>query len=200
MAARNDKGPRRNRLITDACSALKLLGIGEALFKKGVLKLGDLIIHPRFFQETKKWHKDDPRRTKYAEEFKLASKIRAEPNITADHDTQTIIGQTVRATKDHIGLSAGGADIEQLISCIHFELDLVTNDDGFSKLAIAFEVTTYTAEKILVEAISDAVITKNEAIAVLRKWKQNGEKAAKLEDERALIKCGIDCVRGFICD
>ena len=198
MEAGSRSGARDTRVIADTCSALKLLAVGRVLFELGQLSLGDLVLHPRLFNETKRWDAD--KQLRYAPELKLAGEIRATAGIAVGDPDRSRIEIAIKATRDACNLSVGQADIEQLTSLIHFDLKLVTNDRQFAELTRMFEIEVYSAEAILLEAINDGVITKEEAIKALHKWRANGERPMAKVLESSFRQLGISIYRGFISD
>lgn len=172
------------RLLTDTCSALKLLALGDHLFKPGVFPLGDLIIHPRVLNETRRW--DETRKTKYAKELAALSKIKATTDLRPPPKSQQRQQLIIERTIEELGLSVGRADVEQLVSAMHFDMMLVTNDEGFANAAVALDVVVHTAEQILIEALKAKVVTKAEARNCMEHWKKNREKRASATDQDAL--------------
>jgi hypothetical protein len=79
MDAAVERRGRETRLIADTCAALKLLGAGEIFFKDGARPIGKLVLHPRLFNETKRW--TPAKKKKYQAELALAGKIRAAAGI-----------------------------------------------------------------------------------------------------------------------
>lgn len=63
------------RLLTDTCAAIKLLIFGEKLFQKGALPSGNLILHPRVFNETARWESN--RKLQFKAELETMAKIKA---------------------------------------------------------------------------------------------------------------------------
>lgn len=117
-----------------------------------------------------------------------------------DRNKRESLQLSIVAIRDKENLSVGKTDMEQLASCITFELELVTNDRQFSKLATHFNISTHTAESILIEALREEIISVAEAKEILKKWKLNGERPSRPEEEDTLRGLGIACKNGFICD
>src|SRR5271170_6079485 len=114
------------RLLTDACAAIRLLGLGDRLFKKGILPAGDLVFHQKIFQETRKWK--PATKTKYAREFQLlhGSGFRPDPALRVEPNDLATQIKVISATESEIGASLSLADKEQLASAIyHEEVSLV---------------------------------------------------------------------------
>lgn len=173
------------RLLTDTCSALKLLALGDKLFQACGLPLGDLIIHPRVIRETNKW--DAARRAKYREEFAVLQKLPIAADVVPAQkslDRQRLIIET---TIDEEGLSVGKADIDQLASVICFHLGLVTNDQPFADVASILDVEVFTAEKVVAEALRTNILARDEVKKAQVRWKTNGEKPPSKEDEETII-------------
>ena len=125
------------RLLTDTCSAMKLLAFGDTLFRAGTLTKGDLLIHPRVFNETRRWPQF--KKSKYKTELELLGKIRATPNLRPSSQNETDrLELIILATMDNVGISIGSADRDQLASAIHFRAaEIVTNDKPFADVAEA---------------------------------------------------------------
>lgn len=173
------------RLLTDTCAAMKLFALGDKLFKPGILKSGDLIIHPRVFNETKKWV--PWKKEKYRAELKILAQIRSTPGLRPPDPKRVVTLQTIiSATIDEIGTPIGAADRDQLISAIHSSAAIVTNDSTFAEVAEALDVAIYTAESIVIEAHAQNVVTKEEVRSARSKWSDNQEKRASVEDEGQL--------------
>lgn len=173
------------RLLTDTCAAIKLVAFGEKLFKSGILKNGDLVLHPRVFNETRKW--PPFKKDKYKSELECLAKIKASPGMKPQtRDETENLNAIIYATMDEISSPIGSADREQLASAIYCKAEIVTNDAPFTRVAEALDVTVHTAEGIVLEAFSQNVITKTE-IAVARKiWAANGEKAPTPAENKQL--------------
>src|SRR5262245_19504990 len=103
MAAGSGGSARDARVITDTCSALKLLGISKTIFETGRLKLGDLVLHPRLFNETKRWGKS--KKERYKTELALAADLRAASNIVVQEPDRSRIDVAIKATRDECNLS-----------------------------------------------------------------------------------------------
>lgn len=175
------------RLLTDTCSAIKLLALGNKLFAPNALSRGDLIIHPRVFNETRKW--PSYKKTKYNAELTLLNSIRSTPNLRPANPNEVENLQTIiTATMEQIGLSIGSADIDQLTSAIYVKAEIVTNDAPFAEVAEALDVSVHTAERILIEAYEQGVITKNELIVAEKKWIANNEKPPSNADRKRLTE------------
>lgn len=164
------------KLLTDTCSAIKLLAFGNKIFQPNALVSGDIIIHSRVFREVRKW--DSSKKEKYKQELALLHVVGNKDlklSVSAnDFQAHRII---VQATIDHYGFSVGAGDIEQLISAIHHDLKIVTDDRHFNKLAEALEVEKFDAEDIVLEARDLGVISQKEINAVKLIWLKNGEKS-----------------------
>lgn len=198
MEAGSGSGARDARVITDTCSALKLLSVGKIIFEPGRLSLGDLVLHPRLFNETRRW--DSARKERYKSELALAAQLRAAPGIAVHEPDRSRIDVAIKATRDECSLSVGQADIDQLTSVIHFDFKLVTNDRQLAELSQAFDVEVHSAEAVLLEAIEEGVLTKAEGIEALRRWRDNGERPMPREVEAGFRKLGIAIQRGFLSD
>ena len=173
------------RLLSDTCAALKLVAFGDKLFKPGVLSNGDLVLHPRIFNETKKW--PPYKKKKYENELAQLLKIKSTPGLKPPtQDEADSLNSIIFSTMDEIGSPIGAADREKIVSAIYCKAEIVTNDAPFTKVAEALEVTVHTAERIVIEAHSQNVLTKAEVVLSLKKWAENGEKAAAPDDAKAL--------------
>lgn len=172
------------RLLTDTCAALKLAAFGITLFESGKLTSGDLVLHPIVFTETKKWLPF--KKEKYKAELAILAKVRATPALRPPNEQLETLETIIHSTMDELGLSIGKADREQLASAIHSKIHLVTNDQPFAQVAEALEVNVYSAEKITVEAFSEAVVTKADVIAARARWKTNNEKLPTKDESREL--------------
>jgi hypothetical protein len=173
-----------SRLLTDTCSALKLLAL-EKLFKPGSLPLGDLILHPRVFNETKRW--DAAYKSKYKDELESMGRIRATTDLRPPDKSFQRHRMVIQRTIDEQGVSVGRADVEQLASVIHFDLKLVTNDRPFSEVAVALDVEVFTAEQILIEAVREKTVTIDEAKLALKRWETNKEKPPSRQCRKSSI-------------
>lgn len=173
------------RLLTDTCSAMKLLKFGEKLFKSGILKSGDLVIHPRVFNETNRWPKW--KKDKYKNELETLAKIRATPGLRPNSPQQIQrLQDVIFATMESLGTSIGSADRDQLVSAIHAKIGIVTNDAPFAEVAEALDVDVFTAEQMVVEAFAAKQLTKEEVRDARTHWASNNEKRPSRGDERAL--------------
>ena len=172
------------RLLTDTCAAIKLVAFGSKLFDPGVLKNGDLVLHPRVFNETRKW--PPYKKEKYKEELAELAKIKATTGLRPTADEAETLNTIIFSTMDEIGSPIGAADREQLVAVIHAKAELVTNDTPFAKVAEALDVVVHTAETIVIEAHMQAVVTKDEVKAALAIWVKNDEKRPNLQDQKAL--------------
>jgi hypothetical protein len=110
------------------------------------------------------------------------------------------IDVAIKATRDECGLSVGQADIDQLASVIHFDLKLVTNDRQLADLSRAFDVEVHSAETVLLEAITDGVITQAQGVEALRRWRDNSERPMPRDVEGGFRKLGIAIHKGFLVD
>jgi hypothetical protein len=172
------------RLLTDTCAAIKLVAFGDKLFKAGLLTNGDLVLHPRVFNETRKWLPD--KKEKYKRELELLLKIKATAGLKPPTDEAETLNSIIFSTMDELGSPIGAADREQLIAAIYSKAEVVTNDAPFSKVAEALDVVVHTAERIVIEAHTQNVITKAEVIAARATWTKNSEKAPTREEAREL--------------
>lgn len=174
------------RILTDTCAAIKLLAFGDKLFKSGVLTNGDLVLHPRVFNETRKW--PPYKKEKYKVELAQLTQIKATTGLRPPSDEFEIIESLIFSTMDEIGSPIGSADREQLASAIHSKSEIVTNDTPFTDVAEALEIVVHTAERIVIEAHSQSVITKMEIIAARKTWEGNDEKPPSREEKKELDK------------
>lgn len=172
------------RLLTDTCAAIKLVAFGDKLFKSGVLSNGDLVLHPRVFNETKKW--PPYKKEKYKVELAQLAQIKATTGLRPPADEFDILESLIFSTMDEIGSPIGAADREQLASAIHAKSEIVTNDTPFTDVAEALEVIVHTAERIVIEAHSQSIVTKEEVIAARLIWEKNEEKAPTKEEKKIL--------------
>ena len=187
---------RSARLIADTCSALKLLAAGDKLFCPGVLGLGDIVIHQRFFNETKRWRLD--RRDKYKNELALAARIKAAAGLSVPALEKGDIEFVLKCTVDEFNLSVGAADMSQLTSALHHKLMIITNDEHFSQLTTKMEVNVFTAEDILLEAFQEHLLSLKDVSAILTLWRDNREKRMSRDDEKRFKKIGIAVQGGYI--
>lgn len=163
------------KLITDTCSAIKLLAFGNKLFASGVLPSGDLVFHSRVFRETRKWptYKKD----KYKTELQVLAQIGNKgANLAVSKKDSDAHAVVVVATKIAFNLSVGQGDIEQLISAIHHDHAIVTDDGHFGQLVEHMDVNGYDAEDIVLEALGAGVVIQQEVDQVKAIWHKNGEK------------------------
>ena len=163
----------KKRIICDTCSAIKLAQFGAEFFSIN-FGSGKIVLHPTLFAEMGKWPKD--KKIKYANQIKVLTEVRAEPGLRVDGKafaTQEII---IKATRDALGLSVGKADIDQLISVLAHDLDLITNDAPFMKLAENFEVNVFEAEEIILEAFQKKAIDRKQLESAIETWQSNDEK------------------------
>lgn len=172
------------RLLTDTCAAIKLAAFGDKLFKPGALSNGDLILHPRVFNETRKW--PPYKKEKYKNELALLGAIKATPGLRPPPDEIETLETIIFSTMDEIGSPIGSADREQLVAAIHAKAEIVTNDGPFTEVAEALEVAVHTAERIVIEAHTQSVLTKTEVIAARKVWAKNEEKSPTRDDLREL--------------
>src|SRR4051812_25202800 len=97
------------RLLTDTCAAMKLFAFGNKLFQPGVLKSGDLVIHARVFNETRKW--PPYKKQKYQSELKVLATVRATPNLNPNDPAEAgRIKEAIAATASALQLPIGSAD------------------------------------------------------------------------------------------
>jgi len=179
----------KKRIICDTCSAIKLASFQQKLFTSGALSQGDVVLHPAVFAEIRKWK--PVKKEKYKEQISELNKANSKQNLRPskdDFETQEIV---VKATRDSLGLSVGRADIEQLVSAVFHDLDLITNDSPFGELAEAFDITVYEAEETVLDAINQMVLTVSEVQSAVNDWEANGEKQASKEIQKKLLKVGI---------
>lgn len=144
-------------------------------------------LHPRVFNETRKW--PPFKKEKYKEELELMNKIRATPNLrptTADEMARLEV--LIKAVLDEIGKPIGAADREQIASAIHCSAEIITNDEPFTKVAESLDVEVHTAERVVLEAFYQKVITKTEVITARERWNKNSEKRPSLIDKNELDK------------
>ena len=172
------------RLLTDTCAAIKLVTFGNKLFASGVLKRGDLVLHPRVFNETKKWPKF--KKDLYKSELALFGQIRAAVGLRPPQADIDILETLIFSSMDELGLPIGAADREQLVAAIHNQAEIVTNDGPFTGVAEAMDVAVHTAEQIVIEAHAQGVLTKTEIVEAKAKWAKNDEKAPSASDKAAL--------------
>lgn len=173
------------RLLTDTCAAIKLLAFEDKLFKAGVLSNGDLILHPRVFNETKRW--PSYKKEKYKQELECLGKIRATSGLRPSTPDETErLEAIIIATMDEIGSPIGSADRDQLCSAIYCEAEIVTNDSPFARVAEALEVNVHSAERIVIEAYSQSVINREDLIAARKRWAENGEKKSTPQEKKEL--------------
>ena len=177
------------RLLTDTCSALKLAALGISIFQKGTLPSGDLILHPALFRETKKWK--PARKALYKTEFSILAQVKAEPNLrSSGHDLDVQV-EIVQLTAEVLGKTIGKVDREKLGTVLlHDDIELVTNDLSMQAVAEELDVTTYTAESIICEAVSAGIISLPDAQAALNQWKKNGDNINEA-DRPALLQIGL---------
>ena len=163
------------KLITDTCSVIKLLAFGTKLFQKGLIPLGDLVIHSRVFRETRKWPRE--KKEKYKKELGLLSKTRTthKPLSVSQKDYQ-VQESIIKAVRDEHSFSVGSGDIEQLISALIHDHGIVTDDGHFKYLAEIMEIPSFDADDIVIKA-RDAGILNDQDITMAKKlWDKNGEK------------------------
>ena len=162
-------------LITDTCSAIKLLGMGARFFEPGVVPEGDLILHPRVHRETRAWTKE--KKIKYKKELETLKTVRnTSVSLSLSREEFEKQRKIVQVTRKYYDLSVGEADIEQLVAAIYHEHDIVTDDGHFGELAELMAVKTYDAEDIVLSALKNRSITRKDATALKNKWTQNREK------------------------
>lgn len=177
------------RLLTDTCAAIKLVAFGDKLFKAGVLSNGDLILHPRVFNETRKW--PPYKKEKYKSELAMLASIKATSGLRPPAGEIETLETIIFSTMDEIGSPIGAADREQLVAAIHAKAEIVTNDGPFTEVAEALDVVVHTAERIVIEAHGQAVLGKEEIRIARSTWEKNNEKSASREDRKALdLICG----------
>ncbi|MCB1215029.1 MAG: hypothetical protein KDK66_06080 [Deltaproteobacteria bacterium] len=174
------------RLLTDTCAAIKLLTFGSKLFTPGILRQGDLVLHPRVFRETRKW--PPYKKEKYKAELAQLNKIKATAGLMLPLDKKETLGRLIFATMDEIGSPIGAADRDQLAAAIYHQMEIITNDSPFSQVAEALEVFVHTAESIVIEAYRQSVLTKEEVKAARELWIKNEEKLPSQEDQKELRK------------
>lgn len=164
-----------NRLLTDTCAAIKLAALGDKLFEKGALPGGDLILHPKLFQETRKWPKD--KKELYANELSILAKIRATSGLVKSGSEVQAQIALIDMTQEELGRSIGRTDKELLAAILLDEdMGLVTNDGAFFAVASeGFSIDSFCAEDILIEAINHSVVTVEEAQALLERWEVTGD-------------------------
>jgi len=172
------------RLLTDTCAAIKLVAFGDKLFKPGILSNGDLILHPRVFNETRKW--PPYKKEKYKAELALLATIKATSGLRPSVDEIETLETIIFSTMDEIGSPIGAADREQLVAAIHAKAEIVTNDGPFTEVAEALEVVVHTAERIVIEAHTQTVLTKAEVISARKTWEKNEEKSPTRNDLKEL--------------
>ncbi len=180
----------KRRIICDTCSAIKLAEFGEQFFSGGKLAQGLIILHPTIFAEVKKWRPE--KKDKYKAQISVFNQVKAATGLRVDkknYDSQEII---IKATRNTLGVSVGKSDIDQLISAIHFDLDLITNDSPFAELAGSLEVTVYEAEEIVAEAFEQKILTKTEIEKAFATWKINNEKKPSKEAHKKLTTLGLN--------
>ncbi len=176
----------KRRIICDTCSAIKLAEFGDLLFHDGKLTQGSIILHPTLFAELKKWHPD--KKKKFQEQIQVLNQVKAATGLRLDrqhHESQEVI---IRATRDALGLSVGKGDLDQLVSVIYFDLDLITNDSPLASLASNLDVTVFEAEEIVVEALDQKIVTKVAFEAAVIAWEKRDEK----RPSKAIIKAMLD--------
>lgn len=172
------------RLLTDTCAAIKLAAFGDKLFKPGVLSNGDLALHPRVFNETRKW--PPYKKEKYKSELALLATVKATPRLRPPSDEIETLETIIFSTMDEIGFPIGAADREQLVAAIYAKAEIITNDGPFTEVAEALEVAVHTAERIAIEAHTQAVLSKAEVTAARKVWEKNEEKPPNKEDRKDL--------------
>ena len=172
------------RLITDTCAAIKLVAFGDKLFRPGVLKNGDLVLHPRVFNETRRW--PPYKKAKYKTELDQLQKIKAAVGLKPPADEVESLSTIISSVMDEMGTSIGSADREQLISAVFNNAEIVTNDMPFTEVAEAMDVTVHTAERIVIDACTQGVISKAEVKVARALWVKNGEKAPTRDEEKEL--------------
>ena len=168
-----------SRFLADTCAALKIAALGEKIFKAGALPLGDLILHPLLFQETKKWPPE--RKKKFDNEFSVLAKIRHTPNLLPPAKDLEAHLEVIDMTQDAVGRSIGRVDKNILAAVLYDgEMGLVTNDISLYIVASeGFSVETFSAEEIVCEAIAAQLITLAEAQAAVERWYQTGDGVAR---------------------
>jgi hypothetical protein len=167
------------RLLADTCAALKIAALGEKVFKAGALPLGDLILHPLLFQETKKWPEE--RRKNFSAEFAILAKVRATPNLQPPAKELEVHLEVIDMTQDAVGRSIGRVD-KNILAAVLFdgEMGLVTNDGSLYVVASeGLSVETYMAEDIVCESVSARLVTLAEAQAAINRWHQTGDGIAR---------------------
>jgi len=173
------------RLLTDTCSAMKLLAIGDKLFKAGVLKGGDLVLHPRVFAETRKWPVF--KKEKYKDELFILHKMKQPTGLRPPSRAEAErLESIVVATMDELERPIGSADRDQIAAAIFGDSEIVTNDDAFAEVAEALDITAHIAEEIVIAAHEEGVLSKEEVAVIRKKWQQNGEKVAPPNIEKKL--------------
>lgn len=164
----------KKRIICDTCSAIKLAQFGAGFFTSVAPVCGKVVLHPVIFRELSKWHPE--KKERYKSQIAVLTTVRSEPGIGVTGSafaTQEIL---IKATRDELGLSVGKADIEQLISALEHDLDLITNDAPLTKLAENFEVTVFEAEEIVLIAFQNKLISSDNLTGAIAVWLANEEK------------------------
>lgn len=163
------------KLITDTCSAIKLLAFGDKLFRPGVIQSGDLVIHSRVFRETSKW--DKTKKQKYKVELALLAQIgnKGQSFAVPRSDSDAYL-EILKATIEANSLSVGPGDMEQLISAIYHQHHIITDDGHFNKLVGIMDIGIFDAEDIVLEAKELNVLTQAEINQAKILWKKNNEK------------------------
>lgn len=171
----------KKRLVCDTCSALKLAEFFD-LFAEDKLSRGKIILHPAIFLELGKWTPE--KKLFYEKQIRVLEHVRATPGLRVDAKTYATQEIIIKATRNSLGLSVGKSDIDQLISILCLDLELITNDSPFATLAENLDVIVLSAEDIAIEAFEEKVLTKSQIEDAFKVWKANEEK----KPSRAVLK------------
>ena len=163
----------KKRLVCDTCSALKLAEFPD-LFVDGKLSRGQIILHPAIFLELGKWTPE--KKLFYKKQILFLEGVRATPGLRVDARTFATQEIIIKATRNGLGLSVGKSDIDQLVSILCFDLDLITNDSPLANLAENLDVNVLSAEEITIEAYEEQILTKGQIEDAFKIWKNNDEK------------------------
>jgi len=186
-----EKSKRKVRLLTDTCSLMKLLAAGDKLFASKALQIGDLVVHPVVFNETRKWHKT--KKEKYKNELSTLNEVKSTSGIRVSGTLKSINEKTIRLTADEIEKAIGNADIEKISSAMVHGMSLITNDGPMAEIAEILEIEVWTAEQIVIEALECKVLSKSEVESLIKLWASRNEKAPSKKDKGSFQKLGIKC-------